>query len=322
MGDVIEIGSLPALPMPNPIALTHLLGLAAEGWEGVYVRIEGDIDVPALLAGGEFTADDTSAPGTIDDYLYNVLVDGAVEFPGFRVGATFSFIQGPIHFAEGEYKLAPRMPTDFGDYVLGPVGVDSLVVGDLVITEVMESPVCGNGGNNSCEWLEVYNAATYPIELNGLRVQDQDFSDEATVVGMFTVPPGGYATIGKSAAADWTDVPWNQPPVVGDPPTGPTGPDVFTDSNIPIFHGNGFDFAVIVNATGVLDQIPGWTNHGTQDNGLSYKLIDGVLDTVSNDDLANWCYSADPITAENFATPGAANSDGCNPAVPEAPVMP
>ncbi|MEM7156296.1 MAG: lamin tail domain-containing protein [Myxococcota bacterium] len=309
MGTVVETGSLPALPVPNPIALIHLLGLAAEGWEGVFVRIEADIGVAALLGAGEFTADDMSAPGTIDDYLFDVLVDGAAEFPGFRIGATFSYIQGPIHFAEGEYKLAPRMPSDFGDYALGPVGVDWLTVGDLVITEVMESPQCSNGGNNFCEWLEVYNAAAYPIDLNGLRIQDQDLSDEAIVDQPFVVLPGTYATIGKVDETEWTDGAWTD---VGG------GPHTFTNTQLPIFHDNGEDFAVIANSSGVLDQIPGWINYGPDDNGLSFKLEVGVLDTVSNDDFANWCHSTQLIVGSpnNYGTPGAANTDPCHASFP------
>ena len=309
MGSVVETGSLPVLPDPNPIALIHLLGLPSEGWEGVFVRVEADIGVAALLGAGEFTADDMSAQGTIDDYLFDVLVDGAAEFPGFRIGATFSFIQGPIHYSEGEYKLAPRMPSDFGNYLLGPVDVDWLTVGDLVITEVMESPQCSNGGNNFCEWLEVYNAATYPIELEGLRIQDQDLSDEALVDQPFVVLPGTYATIAKVDDTEWTDGPWTD---LGG------GPDTYTNTEIPIFHDNFEDFAVIANASGVLDQIPGWINYGPDDNGLSFKLEVGFLDTVSNDDFDNWCHSTALIVGSpnSYGTPSAANTDPCHASFP------
>src|SRR5687768_12935591 len=50
---------------------------------------------------------------------------------------------------------------------------DSLVAGDLVITEVFanfKAPVGGSGVDDGKEWFEIHNASDRVIELEGLRI--------------------------------------------------------------------------------------------------------------------------------------------------------
>src|SRR3954466_13738075 len=73
---------------------------------------------------------------------------------------------------------------------------DSLVVGDLVITEVFadsKAPVGGSGADEGKEWFEIYNSTDHPIELEGLRV-DHSRPDESKlkshVMTAVTIAPG------------------------------------------------------------------------------------------------------------------------------------
>ena len=50
---------------------------------------------------------------------------------------------------------------------------DTLLAGDLVITEVFadyKAPTGGTGADEGKEWFEIYNASDRPIELTGLTI--------------------------------------------------------------------------------------------------------------------------------------------------------
>ena len=205
------------------------------------------------------------------------------------------------------------------DYVDAGNTVDSLSVGDLVITEVMQNPCTfdlnANNGSGGCsvnddvgEWFEVYNNTNMEIDLDGLMVTDEAGSnqDSFTVSGQLLIPAGGYIVFGISA-----DTTLNG---------GVTVDYEYTDMSL----GNGSDELMLHNATDVLDSIE-WDNGSTfpDPTGASMSLDPSYSNATDNDDGANWCEGVSSIAVtigtvnSDLGTPGMAN-DTCPPPPPPA----
>ena len=203
------------------------------------------------------------------------------------------------------------------DYVAAGNTVDSLSVGDLVITEVMQNPCTfdlnANATGGACsvndsvgEWFEIYNNTNMEIDLDGLVVTDEAGSnqDSFTVSGELLIPAGGYIVFGISA--DTT--------INGGVPVDYE----YTDMNL----GNSSDELMLHNATDVLDSIE-WDNGSTfpDPTGASMNLDPGSLNATDNDDGSNWCEGISSIAVtigtvnSDLGTPGMAN-DTCPPPPP------
>ncbi len=167
---------------------------------------------------------------------------------------------------------------------------DPLDPGNLVITEVFADPMGGGG-----EWLEIYNNAERPVELEGLTVTHsrKDGSEEKShVVREQVIAPEQYFTLGN--------MPADQPAPYID-------------------YGYGGDLGSLYNTGGgKLALICGTTeiDSATYDQiklGHSRELTAGdPPDAALNDDPANWCQSnATEFTMGNFGTPGEDND--CEP---------
>ncbi len=101
---------------PDVVAMAVLAdGAMAEAWEGVLVRVEGDLAVVSIAASNEFVVTDGADNLRIDDFLYELPTKG--DFVGFDVDATFTAIQGPLNFFNAQYKIAARAAADFDGYV-------------------------------------------------------------------------------------------------------------------------------------------------------------------------------------------------------------
>jgi hypothetical protein len=267
-----------------------------EPWESVLVRVQGDpVGVVALPSGDEFDVAVGGSVVRIDDFLFSPF-DDAVNFPSFGVEATFSAISGPVNYFGGAFKVAPRDAADFEDYVAPPTaefGVDDLLPGELVVTEVMINPTCAQ---DSCEWIEVYNATDVEIDLQGLRIQD-DGMNEGTVTSSLVVPANDYVVIASHDLAGW--------------PYAFTADAFF--GNQPAL-GNAGDTVFLLNATDTLDATAAWG--GGAVSGRAWRLDPTLIDAASNDLLGSWCYSNTPLVDGNvmgeFGTPGAANGVACN----------
>jgi len=244
----------------------------------VFVRVEGmPLTVFGITQFDEFVVSDGNTDTYVDNYIYNLPVDGAVDFPNFGLDATFTAIQGPVNFSFDNFKIAPRFPSDLEGYMEAPpppwITINDLTPGDLVITEVMYNPNVCNDAN--CEWIEVYNASGSEVDLQGLRVQDSLLMATGTVTIQLLVPDGGYVWLGKGPAMNWTYS---------------AQPDAYTGSTNPAFNNNGQDRAVVLNDNEIIDQTALYTAvpEGT---GASWQLHAGSNDSVANDDPANWCYA-------------------------------
>lgn len=265
-----------------------------EPWESVLVRIEAEPLVVIGLAGEEFVVDADGAEATIDDFLYSV-PDDDLSFPFFWIDAGFTAIQGPLNFFDDQFKIAPRTPADLEGYIEAdnaPFGVDDLLPGDLIVTEVMANPTCPL---DTCEWIEIFNNTDVDVNLQGLRIQD-DATNEGIVDDIAVVGPFSYAVIAANDVGEW--------------PYALAADGYF--GALPSLTNTG-NTVVLLNDFDVLDEMAPWSN---APSGRSWSLDPFALDPADNDVAGNWCYSDDPLVDANVAgehgTPGADNGFACN----------
>ena len=168
------------------------------------------------------------------------------------------------------------------------------VAGDLVVTEYLQNPA---GSDSNKEWLEVYNATSATINLQGWAFEDLG-TDGFVVTQPITVVAGGYSVLGKSV-------------------------DVSLNGNAPVDYqyggsmalGNSADEIVVYSPEGLLiDEVLYDGGPGFPDpNGASSSLGFGSYDALLNDAGVNWCVS----TAAAFGSAGDLGSPGAdNPTCP------
>jgi hypothetical protein len=82
---------------------------------------------------------------------------------------------------------------------------DTLVAGDLVITEVFadyQGAAGGTGADEGKEWIEIYNASGRPVELQGVTVvhgRTDGTRQKSHVIDDVTIAAGQFFTMGNSA---------------------------------------------------------------------------------------------------------------------------
>ncbi len=289
-GSVTATGATRIVLAPDVIGADEM----GEPWESVLVRIEAEPLVVVALAGEEFVVDADGVEAAIDDFLYSVPGDD-LSFPFFWFDAGFTAIQGPLNFYDGQFKIAPRAPEDLEGYIEAadaPFGIDDLLPGDLILTEVMVNPTCPL---DRCEWIEIFNNTDADINLQGLRIQD-DATNEGTVADIAVVAPFAFAVIASNDVSDW--------------PYALAADGYF--GNSPSLTNTG-NTVVLLNAFDVLDEMAAWNN---APSGRSWSLDPFALDPADNDLVGNWCYSDDPLVDANVAgehgTPGTDNGFACN----------
>ncbi len=176
---VIENAEIALLSEDNPLPAPEVLDSGAvsqEQWESVLVRVESATVTDDDLGFGEWAVDDGSGDARVDDlgsYAYSP-VNGDV----------IVYVQGPLFYSFGDFKIEPRDNDDIDAEVCGnsstPVydiqgsGDESPLKGALVSTEAV---VTGDfqGGDR----------------LNGFFVQDPDGdADDLTSDGIFVYAPG------------------------------------------------------------------------------------------------------------------------------------
>ncbi|MCB9566061.1 MAG: lamin tail domain-containing protein [Myxococcales bacterium] len=302
-GSITATGNKGLLPDPELVVMTELADpITAEPWEGVLIRVEGmPLGVVAEPGFDEFVVNDGVDDLYVDDQLYNIYMN-PLDFPNFAVGGSFTAINGPLNFTFDNFKIAPRMTSDLEGYMepmqLG-VGVDDLLPGDLIISEIMFNPTCAG---DPCEWIEVYNTAGVDVNLMGLRIQDSQFNPNAQ--GVISDPvilaPGDYAWLGRGTVNAWPYM---------------TPADAHYGANPALNNGGGGDLVAILNTNEILDQTANYLPPMANTSGISLHLMPGQLDALANDDLANWCYSTivydSPLGVDEYGTPGAANEMAC-----------
>ena len=181
------------------------------------------------------------------------------------------------------------------DGIIDELLVSELGVGDLVITEIMYDSVTVVDGFG--EWMELYNASGYPIELNGLVIQSPGSGTlSVTLTGDRVLQAGDWFVLGKT-----TDTTLN-----GSTPVDygwGTGDTVMNLSNTS-------DTINVLRSTGglVIDSVVYATSGAwpARSSGKSVELRDASRDSAANDAGASWVIAAAQYSGGDYGTPGAA----------------
>lgn len=170
----------------------------------------------------------------------------------------------------------------------------NLLPGDLVITEVMPNP---EGADEGREWLEIYNATSTTIDLQGVTLvySRADGTGRKThVIESASIGAGEYMVFGgiiEVAMPAYMDYAY--------------GDDLGSLTN------TGGRLGIECNSTLVDDIV---YIDGGSGVSLSY---DGRLapDAIGNDTITDWCDSESEFEVDGLGTPGAANDycEGVNP---------
>ncbi|MBA3502087.1 MAG: lamin tail domain-containing protein [Deltaproteobacteria bacterium] len=179
---------------------------------------------------------------------------------------------------------------------------DTLVAGDLIITEVFADYAAASGGTGTDEgkeWFEIYNASDRPVDLEGVtithgRPEGGTTAPKKHAMGPITIAPGTYLTLGNSTRdllPAYVDYGYSN--ALGE-----------------FFNSNGGKLDLSCGST-VIDSAV----YEAVKSGRSRQFTAAMPpDYTQNDNLANWCEASDTeFEASNFGTPGQDND--CRPSV-------
>jgi hypothetical protein len=163
-----------------------------------------------------------------------------------------------------------------------------LLAGQLVITEIMPDPAGADA--DGVEWFELHNPTDADVRLIGVGLEyskvDGTEAKGHRLKDDLVLPAGGYMTFGRVAAdlkPDHIDYGYGADLTMGN-----------TDGKLRVVCGE-----LVVDEA--LYEEP--------ENGVARQLDGRVEPTAeANDDLTKWCLASEPLGAEEFATPRAANS--------------
>ena len=161
------LGSGKDLPAPVVLTTAEIAsgGAAAEQWEAMLVRVENVTVANADLGFGEFSVDDGSGPARVDD-------KGAFTYIP-QAGQALEFVQGPLNYTFGNFKIEPRDDEDISvaPQVCGdPVTLISAIQGTGAASPLVDSPVAIEGIVVG----DFQDGAGSNGDLNGFFVQEED----------------------------------------------------------------------------------------------------------------------------------------------------
>lgn len=172
-------------------------------------------------------------------------------------------------------------------------------LGQIVINEFMQNPRLVN--DDKGEWLELYNAGTQTVDINGWKLDDDDtLTGDHTIDngGPLNIADGGYLVLGVNS-------------------------DTATNGGVTVHYqwsgfvlGNSSDKIILLNASNaVQDQL-------AYDNGSTFPDGNGVAAALKSPDLdnsvgANWCEATTSYGDGDKGTPGAANDCPVQPPEPD-----
>lgn len=166
----------------------------------------------------------------------------------------------------------------------------------LVINELMANP--GGAVQDSVgEYVEVYNAGRFPVQMQGMVVSDNGGSH--TIASSVIVPGGGYALLGRSAN---TAV------------NGGISPDYVYSPNSTSttlqFSNSGAERFVIRTGGGVTVDSVAYTNTSlVAAAGRARELVNPSLDNTLVDG-SNWANASSTYATSNLGTPRQPNGNG------------
>jgi DNA/RNA endonuclease G (NUC1) len=181
----------------------------------------------------------------------------------------------------------------------------------LVINELMANPG-GAVQDSSGEYVEVYNAGKFPVNMRGMVLTDNANVPDTVNVDLI-IPGGQYRTLGRTyntARNGGITVDYAYTSRIGG-----TGTSLQ-------FSNSGADFFRIKSPSGVTVDSAGYTSTGVAaKSGVARELKNPALDN-SQIDGGNWADATSNYEGSNKGTPGSANSTGTGlpPAGPPATV--
>jgi hypothetical protein len=184
---------------------------------------------------------------------------------------------------EANRRCDPVDTSDVDTDVVGPLPIDQLEPGDVVITEIHVSPA--GCAPNVAQYLEVVNASGRSIDLDGLVVSDG--TNNARAVPGPELTPGGLAflAVGDVLGNCWLDA---------------SLADAFYADSVLFSQTEvisvGYGDPYIPFDTVDLSRIPVIP-------GASLQLSSNAYDAADNDNPNKWCPSNQPILPGNDAVP-------------------
>ena len=164
--------------------------------------------------------------------------------------------------------------------------LSEIQTGDLVISEVMHTPQ-QTSFDSYGEWIEIYNASTVSIDLNGLELSSGNDSG-LTFGNSLVVEPGDYVVLatrsGQNGGVDFDGL----------------------YSSASIRHGINDDLSIGYNGT-TLDTVSWTRDLDAVTDGRSFVLDGDDLDATLNDSEYRW-YAAQTVYGDgDYGTPGTDN---------------
>ncbi|MSQ82643.1 MAG: DUF4215 domain-containing protein [Myxococcales bacterium] len=163
--------------------------------------------------------------------------------------------------------------------------------GEILITEIMPAPT-----NQQDEWVEIFNASTKILSLQGLVFGDSNYYLALDKTGgVFLINPGQYMLFAALNAPGGTG--------------GPTPDYVYGYSTQGIALVNTGEFVCLsidtLCKTGIIAKV----TYPKATAGKSYQLAAGKLDMASQNNSGNWCLGKQAYgSLGDFGTPAKTNS--------------
>jgi len=176
----IAFGTATVVSSGNPLPAAEVLpsgDVSQEQWESVLVRVENVTVTDDDLGYGEWLVDNTSGGARVDDL-------GSYSYSPTN-GDVLDFVQGPLFFSFGDFKIEPRGDDDIAVYVPPPPVVTIMEIqgteqfsafdGQLVETSGVVTLFTANGANF---WLQDPTGDGDPGTSDGIFVSGGGFPDE------------------------------------------------------------------------------------------------------------------------------------------------
>jgi hypothetical protein len=173
-GDAIVVSSGNPLPAPEILPSGDV---SQEQWESVLVRVEDATVTDDDLGYGEWLVDDGSGDVVVDDM-------GSYSYTPTN-GELLDYVQGPLFYSYGAFKIEPRDNDDIAVYVPPPPVVSIMDIqgsgqyspynGQIVETSGVVTLFTANGANF---WLQDPTGDGDPLTSDGIFVSGGGYPDE------------------------------------------------------------------------------------------------------------------------------------------------
>jgi hypothetical protein len=285
-GSVVRVGAN-ANAVRHDVPLATLLDpVAAEPWEGTWVRVTDLRAWDATVGVGPFTVGDAAGTLAVTNAIYFV---GEVTY-----GDTFDALSGVLDWHNDRFELLPINANSVESHLRYQTGADQLGAGDIVVTEWMLSPADGVGAAacgaaaTSGQYVEILNTSGGPIDLDGLIVFDFGGNHFEQVRRSTPVAAGGRV-VGFAAGSDncyGLTAPFGHGVVISTASTASMG---------------------LYNHTAELDLVSAAGLPVA--SGVAVELTESNPTATRNDVAGNWCAAtADmPGASTDRGTPGSVN---------------